>query len=183
MGAMTDRLDEVLEDLARVDAPAGFAARVRARLEPTTVPASTWPRLAAAACAALLVAGGWLITSRSGGGTLAPQSDEHGRAEALPPQLSASRRAEALPPQLSESRRAEALPPQLSASRRAEALPPRPRTSDHEHALPALAQPAPVALPSLLTEAVFVDVRDLAPLGAIAPIEIPALGADQGETR
>jgi hypothetical protein len=57
------------------------------------------------------------------------------------------------------------------------------RPADHEHALPSLADIAAVGPAALSTPPMRVEATVIAPLTPIAPMEIPALGAGEGERR
>jgi hypothetical protein len=190
---MSDRLDDVLRDLGRVDAPADFARRVRVQLDASNPALRAWPRLAAIAGTLLLVAGLWMAVStdrQSGdrmagalvGGAKAPPA----RSEAAPAQVRGP--AQGTGP---VAERHVPIHPDVreggTSVRAGGALVPAPSGTlsvpDHQHALPALAQPRSIGPESLVNIPVTVQVREVAALTAIAPIDIPALGAGEGERR
>ena len=190
---MSDRLDDTLRAMAQAEAPADFPARVRVALETRPAPLTRWPTLAAAALVGVIAAGGWLVLSRPGGimsragGTSVPPTSV--RDTSVPPQdvraggtaVRAGGASVGAGGTSGGGTFVRAGGPFLSAVASAEAEVPRP--SDHDRALPSLADITPVGPTSLGTDPVIVAATEVAPLTAIAAIDIPALDADGGERR
>ena len=194
---MSDRLDDTLRHLARADAPADLSARVRVALETRPATQPQWPKLATAALVGVIAAGGWLVMSRAGGtlvpptsvseaGTSVPADDVQAGGTSVRSGTSAhadgtSARAGGT------SVRAGGTFLSAVASAEAEVPPtrsqPSVRAADHQHALPSLAAIAAVGPAALSTPSMSVKATEIAPLTPIAPMEIPALDAGQGERR
>lgn len=186
---MSDRLDDTLRHLARADAPVDLSARVRVALEMGPGAAPLWPKLSAAAVVVLLaVVGAFVAGDRE--------------AEAPPPHVAATPGgSETAAPRLERddltaggtsvrsgrtSARAGGTFLSAVASAEAEVAPtgrPSRAAPDHQHALPSLAEIAAVGPAALSTPPMRVDATDIAPLAPIAPMEIPALDAGEGERR
>ena len=185
---MSDRLDDMLRDLARADAPAALSARVRVALERGPRAAPLWPRLAAAALVAILGAGtGWLVVrDRSAEAPLPRAAATPGGSDTSAPQLD---RVDVTTPRAGGTPvRAGGTFLSAVASAEAEVPPTRYQPSvraaaDHAHALPSLADIAAVGPTALSAPPMSVEATEIAPLAPIAPMEIPALDAGEGERR
>lgn len=191
---MSDRLDDALRHLARADAPADLSARVRAALEMAPRAAPLWPRLSAAAAVVVLLAvvGAFVVGDR---GDEAPPphaaATPGGSETAAPPlqhDLSAggpsARAGGTFVRAGGTSVRAGGTFLSAVASAEAEVPPTRYQPSaDHQHALPSLAAIAAVGPAALSTPPMSVEATEIAPLTLIAPMEIPALDAGEGERR
>jgi hypothetical protein len=176
---MSDRLDDTLRDLARADAPADLSVKVQGALElkPRAALTARWPKLAAAAAVAVLLAvGGWLASDR-GGGASAPHV---GRV--VPPAVD---RGAFISADATADKEAPLPQSTVQVATRAQAPPRAPRVppADHEHALPSLADIAAVGPAALSTPPMRVEATVIAPLAPIAPMDIPALDAGEGERR
>ena len=196
---MSRDLDDTLRALARVDAPADLSRRVRARLDAANPAAPIWPRLAAVAAAVLVAAGLWVAVSidRGKGGDVAQvvEAPPAQRVRESGPRAGADATSvrpdgtSVRPDETSVRAGGTSVPPLIdTVSRRAGGASAPPPSDplplpDHDRALPALAQIETIGPASLVSRQVTVAAREVTALGAIAPIEIPALGADQGERR
>jgi hypothetical protein len=178
---MSDRLDDTLRHLARADAPADLSARVRVALETRPATQPQWPKLATAALVGVIAAGGWLVMSRAGGTLVAPTSVREADTSVPADDVQAGGTS------VRSGTSAHAGGTSVRAG--GTSVPPttyqpsvRP-AADHEHALPSLADIAAVGPAALSTAPMSVEATDIAPLLPIAPMEIPAIDAGEGERR
>jgi hypothetical protein len=187
---MSDRLDDTLRHLARAEAPADLSARVRVALEMGPRASPLWPTLSAAALVVILGGTGWLMVSDRGVDAPPPRAAATpGGSETSAPRLErddltavgTSVRAGGT------SVRAGGTSLSAVASAKAEVPPTRYRplraAADHAHALPSLADIAAVGPAALSTPPMSVDATEIVPLAPIAPMEIPALDAGEGDRR
>lgn len=183
---MSDRLDDTLRHLARADAPAGLSARVRVALETGPRGGPLWPKLSAAAVVVLLaVVGAFVVGDRGDEAPPPHAAATPGGSETAAPPLEHDLTAGG--PSARAGRTSVRVGGTfLSAVASAEAEVPPTRyqpSADHQHALPSLAAIAAVGPAALSTPPMSVDATHIEPLAPIAPMEIPALEAGEGERR
>ena len=191
---MSERLEDTLRHLARADAPADLSARVRVALEMGPRAAPLWTKLSATAVVVLLAVVGAFVVGDRGAEAPPPHATAtSGGSETAAPRLAPDdltaggtsvRAGGTLVPAGGTSVRAGGTFLSAVASAEAEVPPTRYQPSaDHQHALPSLADIAAVGPAALSTPPMSVDATEIAPLTPIAPMEIPALDADEGERR
>jgi len=182
---VNERIDDVLREIASVDATDGFPARVRERLDSGGAGSGIGlPLLATAAVVLLLAAGVWLSVKPDNLDTTTEV--QAGRAIEGPPQTTgtaaggqemAARDAAPSPsPSVRPARMSQARTARVA--RHGSSTPP-----DHERALPALSGLGAIGPHSLPTVPLAIHEREVGALRAIEPIDIPALDADEGERR
>jgi len=183
---VNERIDDVLREIASVDATDGFSARVRERLDSGGAGSRIGlPLLATAAAVLLLAAGVWLsVKSDNLDSTREVQAGRavEGRAQtsgtAPGGQEMAARGAVPSPAARSVRRVGMSQARVARVARPGSSTPP-----DHERALPALSGLGAIGPHSLPTVPLAIQEREVGALAAIEPIDIPALDADEGERR
>lgn len=177
---MTERLDEVLRAVARVEAPQNFARRLRVRMQSGGGERAIWPRIAGAAAIVLLAIAGLLTLGDDAGERSAWHEPRRLPADVAPPPPRPAP-VQTSPPSPAAQVAMAPHPSRRPVGRRA-AEPAAPAT-DHERALAALTTIAPITSLALASEPLIVESHEVGPLQPLAPLAIPAMGDEEGEKR
>jgi hypothetical protein len=186
VGQVNERIDDVLREIASVEATDGFSARVRERLDRGGAGSHIGLPLLATAAALLLLAAGVWLSVKSDNRDTTPEV-QAGRAVEGPAQTTGTAPGgqemaarEAGPSPSARSVRPVGMS-QTRATRVARHIGSTP--PDHERALPALSGLDAIGPASLPTVPLAIREREIGALRAIEPIDIPALNADEGDRR